>query len=303
MSNSEKQYNTIEDQLKDGSILKVYSAKSFLNVIPCPDIHKVKFSIVKIGSGGKEHCDFYMKTSDMRKLCANIDKGIAYKTIESEDAKASYPAAVIYTTGTDGSKKISIGNGSSGYRVQIQNKVNDKYERMFTTISERYSALQDMSFWYKAVMGLISVSRYYGHLVDIFWEGVEDRKKYSHKDYNPDDYEQTPVNTQTEDNTQNSTNAQQPNNTPQNSTNRKEEIKKYSIVPKSSAKIVDGFKGWAKIDIKCNNADTTLFFSPVSIKEMPDNTWIDFQRAASNAKSFNIYAFEKQGKMYFKKFA
>ena len=189
----EKDYFTIKDMLRAGCICRRYGATDFFTCNPQPEIDKVRMSIIKLHSDGKDSANFYLSTEEMRQLCHEIDTGAAYKKI-SED-KASFPSAYKFVTGKDGSKHLNIGSGMKGIRIQIQMLVNGKQVSKMLPIGD-YTVLQGISFWYKAVMGLIPVSRYYGDLVDTFWEGIKEREKYSKSSVSADDQEYIPEQTE-----------------------------------------------------------------------------------------------------------
>ena len=173
-------YKTKKDMLKSGAILQVYGSKAMLSVCPAPEIEKVRFSIVKLGTSGKDALDFYMSLDDMWLLINEIDSGIAARRITA-DNNSAYPGAYKYVTGENGSKRLNIGGGKKGVRVQIQIQGQ---QPMMTIIQLKDLAI--MSLFYKIVMGLIPVSGFYQKYADAFWEGVEERKTYHAKNsYDP----------------------------------------------------------------------------------------------------------------------
>lgn len=178
---AEKEYSTFAQLLNEGSIAKCYGSKYIFNCAPCPAIEKVRFSLIELGTQGKNHLDFFLPFErvnacpGMRELCEEIDSGKAEKRI-IEDKKNQWPSAYQFVSGKDGSKKLNIGYGDKGIRVQIQQKdENGNWDRMMAVIGS-YSILKNISFWYKAVMGIIPVYGYYANLVKGFWDNID---KYS----------------------------------------------------------------------------------------------------------------------------
>lgn len=180
MAQGEKEYKGKADMLRDGAILQAYGTKYVLSVNPAPGIDKCRFSVVELGTKGKVSIDYWMKMDEMRRLCDEIDKGIAARKI-NDDAQSQYPSAYTFVTGENGSKKLSIGGGQKGCRVQVQVNRGNRWDRMMTVIS--YADLQDMAFYFKLVMGLIPATRYYGSLVDAYWQGESERQKNFGKEY------------------------------------------------------------------------------------------------------------------------
>ena len=175
MANEEKKFKTTGDMLFKGAILQSYSKSMLLSVNPVPDIEKVRFSVVKLGTGGKEALDVYLSIEEMRLLCHEIDSGVAARRIAAD--KGAWPQAYQYVKGVNGSKKLNIGGGDSGVRAQAQEKgEGGQWKRMMAIIQPQ--DLYTMSFFYGIVMGLRPVYGFYQNYVDMFWKGVEERKQY-----------------------------------------------------------------------------------------------------------------------------
>ena len=181
-----KVYKTIEDQLMNGAIMQSYGSNYLLSVCPALDIHKVRFSIVKLNTKGTESLDFYLDTDKFRRLIDAIDKGTVAKQIAAD--KGNFPSAIEYTTGKGGTRKLLIGGGEKGPRVQIKIKVAEKNWEQYMTVFE-LPKLSDMSFYFKLITGLIDVREgsYYDKLYHCYWDGEEDRKKNFKSSYNPED--------------------------------------------------------------------------------------------------------------------
>lgn len=175
MSDQEKEYETLKDQLRNGCICSAWGDSYLFSVNPAPGIDRVRLSLVKKNTGGKESNDFYMKISDFRRLCEDIDSGLAWKRISAD--KEKYPSAYKFVTGENGSKVLTLGGSrKNGYaRVQIT------IENSFMVSPVSGAELREMSFLFKLVMGLIPCSRYYKSLIDVFWEGINEREEKAAK--------------------------------------------------------------------------------------------------------------------------
>lgn len=163
---------TMKDHLKNGSIMVNYDSRFLCNVAPAFGIHKVRWSIVELKTNGKNHWDFYMGIDDFHRFCMELDSGAAWKKFQA-DKEASIPEAYQFVTGTNGSKRLNIGGGRKGVRINI----NIQDEGYANTVVP-FSAMKDMSFYFKLVSGLIPSSRYFGQLADAFWEGEAARNEY-----------------------------------------------------------------------------------------------------------------------------
>ena len=141
-NNQEERFSTPETMLRSGAIMQAYGRTDMISVTPAPDIHKVRWSIVKLKTSGREHVDFYMGMDDMRRLCAEILNGIAEKRIRADTA--NYPSAYQYTGGKDGCRRLNVGSGRKGICVQIQEKKGEKWDGKIIAVS--WSALQDMAY-------------------------------------------------------------------------------------------------------------------------------------------------------------
>lgn len=180
---AEKTYKTIIDQLGGGSILQSYGSKYLVSVNPAPSIHKVRWSIVELNTGGKVYSNFFMSMEQMRQLCDEIEKGIASKKLAA-DKESQYPSAYKYVTGENGSKKLNIGGGQKGIRVQIQENVDGKWDNKMSVIS--IADFVQMKFLFFLVTGLTltKTNSYYSSLYDAFWKGEADRAKLHQKSFN-----------------------------------------------------------------------------------------------------------------------
>lgn len=176
---AEKFFTELE-VIRSGAVLKEYTQTDFITISPAPAIGKVKFSIVKQGTAGKDHVDFYLNMEAFRLLCQDLSSAAGIKRL-SESSDHQYPDAFKFTSGTDGSKHLNIGGGRKGIRIQIQVKDGQKWDNRMVIVS--YDALQSMAFRFRLVMGLIPATHYYGSLVDAFWEGEEQRAKYYRNSY------------------------------------------------------------------------------------------------------------------------
>ncbi|MGN0414492.1 MAG: hypothetical protein ACI4FX_03260 [Agathobacter sp.] len=181
--NNEKKYLTEREVLASGAVLKEYTQTDFLTVSPAPAIGKVKFSIVKQGTAGKDHADFYLGMEAFRLLLADLCSAAGIKKLH-ESADHQYPDAYKLTSGTDGSKHLNLGGGRKGVRIQIQEKPKGQ-EGKYRMVTIPFDALRSCKFRFDLVMGLIPTQEgsYYRSLYDAFWAGEEQREKYYRSSY------------------------------------------------------------------------------------------------------------------------
>ena len=173
-----KEYKTMLAQLsKYGIILQEYNKYFFVSVQPVISMERVKWSIVRKGTNAKDQKSFYMTFEQMRQLCAEIDNLTAVKKINEDNGP--YPEAYKFVTGNNGCKRLQIGKGQKGITINIQNMIeNDKEScKPYSFALSGYTALQDMSFWFKAIAGLIHVEGYYAKCVNAFYEHEKNPQK------------------------------------------------------------------------------------------------------------------------------
>lgn len=176
---------TEKELFENGSILQAYSQNTLLSVNPCFEIGKVRFSVVKLNTGGKECIDIYLDCEEVRILAEEIDKGIAGKKI-AEDTRSDYPEAYQFVKGKDGQKKLKIGKGKKGVIVQASDTKDGKNAYLMAPIT--MNDLKTLAFNYELVSGLIPVTEnsFYDKLIKVFIanEGkrVADREAYANKD-------------------------------------------------------------------------------------------------------------------------
>ena len=176
MANNKKEYKTTKTMLRSGAILQGYGSKALLSVCPEPEIEKVRFSIATFWNPHwaevKDNIDVYSEEP--------------YNLGTFGMRKAGFISAYKYVTGENGRKRLNIGGGRAGVRVQIQETGNGGIQQQMMTVIQ-IKDLYTMSFYYKLVMGLVPAYAFYNGLVEEFWNGVEDRKKFHSKDneFNP----------------------------------------------------------------------------------------------------------------------
>ena len=173
---------TKADLLKTGQIIRVYGQKTLFGISPAPEIDKVRFSIVDLNTNGKNFLDIYLTTEEVRLFCSEIDSGLAKKKIDADTG--NYPTAYQWVRGENGAKKLIIGGGKKGVRVQaIDGTDKSNVIRKMAVI--QHSDLKELSFLFKLVYGLIPVveGSYYHKLYCAFNESVG---KYKHQNYNED---------------------------------------------------------------------------------------------------------------------
>ena len=172
----------IKELFEDGKILEEYGKTHFLTITPCPLIERVRFSIMKIGDKGKNPSDFYLPYPDMITLCEDIlSPNMIFAKKCTEDANNKYPGAYKYVTGKDGSKKLNIGGGQKGVRIQtIITGANGISEIRSTAVS--YNSIRCMALYFQYIIGLRPSSYYISELVSIFYETSNSRKTSLSKD-------------------------------------------------------------------------------------------------------------------------
>lgn len=142
---------TTKDTLSRGAILTAYGTNYLLSVCPAFGIDKVRFSIVKNGTSGKDSSDIHISVKDFMLFCQDIDAGIAEKKIAADNGP--YPTAYQWVKGENGSKKLTIGGGQKGVRVQTQIFDGKNTDRKMTVI--QIDDLKWMSYLFKLVLGQI----------------------------------------------------------------------------------------------------------------------------------------------------
>lgn len=173
----------IEEARNDGGrLIAAYGKNYFLKVFPASSIGYTKWSLVKIGSSGKEHLDFYLPYEEMRIFCEEVESGLCGKKITADKGNR-YPAAYQFVGGKDGSRKLNIGASSKAGYVAV-NVTNGK-EHGLMAIS--FHALRTLSFNFRLMTGLIPVTKgYYSDLKTALIEGEKKSEEY-HKDIPDED--------------------------------------------------------------------------------------------------------------------
>lgn len=169
---------TKKELFSEGCIGEAYGRETFLKVCPAPSIDKVKFTIVKMETQGKDHVDFYLDIDEMRKFADDVLSGVAGKKF-AEDMKEQYPKAYQFTTGENGCKHLNIGGGQKGIRFNI--KTPDGIKNAIVP----WEVLKTICFDFKMVVGLTPVVQgtYYHSLIAAFYNGEKERAN-SFRDYN-----------------------------------------------------------------------------------------------------------------------
>jgi hypothetical protein len=108
---------TVEGLLREGKIINSYGKYTLVTVSPVEDIDKIKFSIVKLNTGGKEHADFYLGTRDFIELCNEIDCGKFMLDVKTSLQNNSNIKE--YVSGVNGSKNMTFRTGNKGFIKQI----------------------------------------------------------------------------------------------------------------------------------------------------------------------------------------
>lgn len=118
------------EMAEKGEFLREYGQKYFVVAVEALEIGRVKWSMVRIGSNGKDEVNFYLPAEDMFMLCQELKRGVAQKKIANDPS--SYPSAYKYVTGEKGSIHLNIGaskkngNVSNGVAsIQMQDASNN----------------------------------------------------------------------------------------------------------------------------------------------------------------------------------
>lgn len=178
---------TKAEQIREaGQILKCYGSKTFFAVTPVPFIDKIKFSIVEMGTSGKDFIDIYLNTEEVRQFIADIDSGVAKQKIAAD--QGSFPSAYKWVRGDKGKKSLVIGGGSKGIRVQATDATGENKRMKMTVI--QYADLSELSFMFKLVYGLIPVvpGSYYDTLYQALVENLS-KGRNNFSNYKDDDDE------------------------------------------------------------------------------------------------------------------
>lgn len=180
----------LKDLFLDGRIIQIFSKNTFLTVDPAFIIDRVKFSIIKLNTNGKQHKDFYLTCDEARRFCEEIDSGTAFKRISSDAGRSTdkngkehrNPSAYEWVSGVKGCKHLIIGMGDSGMTAAIT-VTNDNMGISTYYCPIKYSDLQLLSFRFKLVSGLIPVmdGSYYSNLFNAFLKGQTRSSEYFKK--------------------------------------------------------------------------------------------------------------------------
>lgn len=164
---------TKKEQLADGQLIKVFGQKSMFAVYPAPEIDRVRFTIVDLGTNGKEFIDIYLTTEEVRSFCADIDNGVARAKFDADTG--NYPSAYQWAKGENAAKRLTIGGGSkvkNGVRVNMSHVINGTTKRKNAVVL--FSDLQELSFLFKLTYGLIPVTpgSHYDQLFQTFVSNI-----------------------------------------------------------------------------------------------------------------------------------
>lgn len=261
-------------------LIRVYGSKTFFAVSPAPSIDKVKFSIVDIGSGGKEFIDIYLSTEEVRQFCADVDSGEAKKKIDADTG--NYPAAYQWARGEKGVKKLVIGGGMKGVRVQASDASTGTTKKKMAVV--QFNDLKELSFMFKLAYGLIPVQEgsYYENLYRAFIDNIGNHR--SIVNYNDVDDDATPVNADVEP------------TKPGESANGSSATEMITTISCGSAQEAKNMKG-IPVTIEGTGEKTTLIFMNDQIENLP---WFGSyeQKIAMKETKMTVKAYRK-GKYYY----
>jgi hypothetical protein len=166
--------NDIKEMAKSGEFLREFGTKYFCVVSEAFSIGRVKFTVVPLNNGGKDSADFYLTIQQMVSLCKDINSGVAEKLIDAD--KEQYPSAYKFVTGENGDKRLNIGGGKIGVRIQISEQTKNK--RYLMAVPKQ--AFMDMATNFMLFSGLAPVTdgSFFKALIDEFNKGRQDRSKW-----------------------------------------------------------------------------------------------------------------------------
>lgn len=188
----EKNYATDKEMLQSGMIMRAYGSTHLISVNPCLDIHKVRISIVKLGTKGKDCDDVYLSVAEFLNFCNQVDSYQAAKKFAADMANP-YPKAYLWTKGKNGAKKLAVGGGQKGVRFQTtitretggisadgKAQVSTAYKLCVCS----YEQLQSMSFYFKLIIGMVQFisGSYLDDLYKAYWTGAKERTRI-HSNY------------------------------------------------------------------------------------------------------------------------
>lgn len=264
-------------------LIRVYGSKTFFAVSPAPNIDKVKFSIVDIGSGGKDFIDIYLSTEEVRQFCVDVDNGVAKKKIDADTG--NYPTAYQWVRGENGAKRLIIGGGMKGVRIQATDASSGTARKKMAVI--QFNDLKELSFMFKLAYGLIPVQEgsYYEHLYRTFIDNVGNHR--SSANYNDADDDATPVNDEIEPA------SVKPVETSNDNNNETEIITTMSRGAIQDAKNMKG----VPVTIEETGESTTLIFTDEQVKNL---SWFGSyeKKVAQKGTKMVVKAYRK-GKYYY----
>lgn len=163
---------SLMEMVSNGQICAAYGKNYLISICPAFDIDRIRISAIKLNTKGKVHNDIYLSTEEARIFFDEVDRGIAVKKFEADKA-SPYPQAYIYTKGNGGSKRLQIGGGNSGIRIQITNPGKDnKMDHKLSAV--QLTDLQTASFLFKLLSGLVPFveNSYYAKVYHAYWDNA-----------------------------------------------------------------------------------------------------------------------------------
>lgn len=159
---------TTKELLGGGKILAAFNENFVLSVCPALGIDKIRFSVVKKGSSGKDSSDIYLDVKEFDVLCMDIKSGVFAKKI-AEDS-GDYPSAYKWVKGENGSKTLVIGGGKKGIRLQTAIRGEKTTDRRMLVVP--YEDFRFMTILFDLVIGrtpFVPGSIYEGYY-NTYWE-------------------------------------------------------------------------------------------------------------------------------------
>lgn len=186
-NNNNERKSKLDVMLGAGQLLRSYGGKFLITVTPCFNIDKVRWSAVKIGSGG-DSMDFYMDMEKFTDLCECEfkfgrlinEQTPAWKRLRESgncDTRRHGTGTYSYVTGENGANHLDICNGSKGILVRVEvpaaNGKAAEGRDFYRMSAVSFDDLKRMAFWYEIVSGLRDVEGYHKKKFNLFFEAAE----------------------------------------------------------------------------------------------------------------------------------
>ncbi len=170
----------VHDLFKEGCIGAFYGLNDFVKIYPALDIDRIQFSFVHKKKKGDEKggngIDVYIDADRFYALMRAVLDGTFARAIANDTNQ--YPSLFPCVAGANGAKELKFGKSTKGWAViQGFDKSVTPAKRIMVPIDQ--DTINAMALWYMRVIGeKPSYGHYISDMIDLFWKGVEDRKKF-----------------------------------------------------------------------------------------------------------------------------